>query len=134
MTIPDPVGELVALLKNDAAVTDLAGENLFGGGLPPDVRVEMPLAVVVVTAAGGPGRRSYSRYRRGRIDTACYGQTLKESWDLHAAVREVLEGIRRSGSLLWAQTISDGANGIDPRERWPTCLASYQVLSATDTD
>jgi hypothetical protein len=134
VSVPDPIGELVALLLDDSEVAEIAGQNVFGGGLPAEVRADMPQAAVVVTAAGGPGRRGYNRYRVTRVDTTCYGQTLKESWDLHAVVRELLENLRRSGALFWAQTISDGVNGIDPKERWPTCFAGYQVLSASDTD
>ncbi len=134
MTVPDPISEIIALLEGDNDVFALCGDNVFGGGLPADARAALPQATVVVTAAGGPGRRGYNRYRSTRVDTTCYGSTLKESWDLHLAVREVLEGIRRSGSLFWAQTIADGANAIDKVEQWPTCFASYLVMSAADTD
>lgn len=132
MTTPDPVGELVALLKADAAVTALAGTRVFSGGIPANGRGEMPQATVVLTPAGGPGRRGYNRYRRTRVDTTCYGATLKQSWQLHLAVRELLEGLHRNGSIFWAQVTSDGANALDPAEQWPTCYASYSVLSADE--
>jgi len=134
MTIPDPIAEIVALLQADLDVSEIAAGNVFGGGLPQTVREQMPVAAVVVTAAGGPGRRGYLRYRRTRIDTTCYGETLKQSWDLHAAVREVLETLDRDGSLFWAQTITDGVNAIDRVEQWPTCYAGYMVMSAADSD
>lgn len=134
MAPPDPIAELVALLSGDDDVSALAESGIFGGGLPPTVREDMPNPAVVVTAAGGPGRRGYNRYRTTRIDTACYGKTLKQSSDLHLAVREVLENIRRNGSLFWAHTITDGTNALDPVSQWPTCLAGYLVMSADQTD
>jgi hypothetical protein len=133
VTIADPIAELVALLAADPDVAALAGGNVFGY-LTDDARAGMPQPAVVVSPAGGPGRRGYMRVRRTRVDTTCYGDTLEQSWQLHAAVREVLEGIRRSGSLLSAQTIADGTNRLDPLTKWPTCFASYQLLSADTTD
>jgi hypothetical protein len=132
VTIPDPISDLVALLREDSAVAALAGENVFGGGLPHDARIAMPQPAVVVKPAGGPGRRGYNLYRTTRIDTVCYGTTLKQSWDLHLAVRELLEELRRPGAIFWVTVSSDGANAIDPVEQWPTCFASYLVMSAID--
>ncbi len=135
MTIPDPIAEIVALLLNDLDVTDLVGDLVFGGGLTSEARKDMPQPAVIVSAAGGPGRRGYIRTRRTRVDTSCYGTTLKQSWDVHLAVREVLENLRRpSATLFWAETISDGANAIDPHEQWPVCFASYMVMSADAAD
>lgn len=134
MSIPDPIAEIVALVAADADVAAICADNVFGGGIPISVKEQMPQAAVVVTASGGPGRRGYTRYRETRVDTTCYGQTLKESWDLHLAVREVLENLRRSGSLFWARTITDGTNAIERTEQWPTCFAGYLVMSADATD
>jgi hypothetical protein len=134
VTIPDPIAELVALLQADPDVSALTGANVFGGELTREAKQAMPIAAVVVAPSGGPGRRGYLRVRRGRIDTICYGESLKQCSDLHAAVREVLENIRRSGSILWAQTIADGTARREPHTEWPICFASYQVMSATDAD
>lgn len=134
MPAPDVIAEIVALLSADNDVSTLAAAGVFGGGIPESVKETMPQPAVVVTAGGGPGRRGYNKYRNTRVDTTCYGQTLKESEELHRAVREVLENVRRSGSLFWAQTITDGLNAIDRVTQWPTCYAGYLVMSATDTD
>jgi len=134
MSIPDPIGEIVDLLLDDSNVAELADENVFGGGLPATARASMPQAAVVVKPAGGPGKRGYNRHRTTRVDTVCYGSTLKESWDVHLAVREVLEGLRRDGSIFWVIVSSDGTNAIDPVEQWPTCFASYNVMSADEAD
>lgn len=130
--IPDPIAEIVALLKDDPDVSAIAGARVFGGGLSTSARGQMPQAAVVVTPAGGPGRRGYNRYRVTRVDTTCYGATLKQSAQLHNVVREVLELLRRNGSLFWAKPASDGANALDPVTQWPTCYASYLVMSADE--
>lgn len=130
MTIPDPISEIVALLEVNAAVTALVGDRIHGGALSKATREAMPQAAVVVTPAGGVGRKGYTLVRRGRVDTVCYGASLIESWKVHLAVREVLENLRRDGSLLWAEISSDGANALDPAELWPICFASYTVMSA----
>lgn len=130
MTIPDPIAEIIALLEVDAAVIALVGDRIYGGGLSEATRAAMPQTAVVVTPAGGTGRPGYTLTRFGRVDTICYGATLHESWQVHLAVREVLENLDRDGALFWAEISSDGANALDPAELWPTCYASYSVLSA----
>lgn len=131
MTPPDPITDIVALLEADTSVTDLTS-LIFGGGLPEGT--EMPQAAVIVKPAGGQGRRGYELHRNTRVDTICYGRTLKESWDLHRAVRDVLESLRHptSTSILWASIASDGANAIDQTTQWPTCFASYTIKSAVE--
>lgn len=132
MTIPDPIGDIVKLLKADTAVAASAGTRVYAGGIPEKQQAAMPQATVVVKAAGGPGRRGYNRYRQTRIDTICYGADPHESWLLHCAVREVLELLRMTGAIFWATPSSDGTNAIDPTTQWPTCFASYIVQSATE--
>lgn len=132
MTIPDPIEELRDLLKADAGVSAIAGDLVFGGGLPDAARAAMPQPAVVVSPAGGIGRKGRTRFRFTRIDTTCYGATLKQSWDLHRAVRQVLEELLRSGSVFSAEPVADGQNAIHPETQWPTCYASYRVLSATE--
>lgn len=129
MTIPDPIGDLVSLLAADTATKALVGSRVYGGGLPPNL--SMPQPAVVVKAAGGAGRRGYNKYRTTRIDTVCYGTTLKQAWSVHLAAREVLEGLDRPGSVFWVTASFDGASALDPVTQWPTCYASYTVMSAT---
>lgn len=132
MAVPDPIAELVALLANTETVTTLAS-GVYGGGLPDTAKAVMPTGVVVVKPAGGPGRKGFLLYRRGRVDIVCMAATLYQSWQLHLAVRETLENLQRTGSLIDVAVVSDGTNAIDPLTQWPTCYASYQVTSATST-
>lgn len=127
MSPPDPISLILDLLKADAGVAALTS-LVYGGGVPAGV--QMPQAAVVVKPAGGPGRKGFEGWRRGRIDTVCYGATLLASWELHLAVREALENMLRSGALFSVEVSSDGANALDPTELWPVCYASYVVLSA----
>lgn len=131
MTIPDPVALARVLLLADAAVAALVGENVYGGELPDSLNAAMPAKAVVITPAGGPGRRGTLAYRRNRIDTVCYGATLEDAWSVHLAVREALETMTASGALRSIETSSDGTLARDPRTEWPSCYASYLVGSVT---
>lgn len=133
MSIPDPIEEIRALLLADANVASIAGTHVYGDEIPEAVRVTMPVPVVVLLDAGGPGRSAFNLYRRTRIDTLCYGETLSQSAQLHRYVREVLETMNRpSGTLFTAEVSSDGTNRRDPVTQWPLDIASYLVMSATD--
>lgn len=129
---PDPIEELQALLAADSAVVALAVDRVYGGELDPDVNEQMPVAAVVLAPAGGPGRPGTLGVRRNRIDTICFGATLEQAWQLHIAVREALETMSRTDTLFSVETTSDGALARDATTQWPTCYASYSVLSAID--
>lgn len=133
MTIPDPIEEIRTLLLADTDVESLASTRVYGGEIAEAAREAMPQPVVVLLPSGGPGRAGYNLYRRTRIDTLCYGETLKQSHQLHLFVREVLETMNRpTGTLFSAEVSSDGVNRRDPVTQWPLCIASYLVMSATD--
>lgn len=132
MTIPDPISEIIGLLKGDTAVDALV-DGRVGREITESENAAMPRAAVVVTPVGGPGRHGRLRIRYTRVDTTCFGATLKESWTLHLAVREVLESMGRDGALKDAEITSDGTNARDPVTQWPTCYASYRVMSATES-
>lgn len=132
MSIPDPIADIVTLLLADNAVAALVDERVFGAELPADEAKDMPRAAIVVSPAGGPGRPGTVKYRRLRVDTICFGADLLESWQVHAAVREVLETLaHRDSSLFSIEMSSEAANARDPVKQWPTCYASYRVLTAT---
>jgi hypothetical protein len=130
MTIADPIADIRTLLLADTAVAALVDTRVFGGELPEAESAQMPRAAVVVSPAGGPGRPKFMKIRHTRVDTICYGATLHDSWALHLAVREALETLARSsGSLKAIEMSADAANARDPVKQWPTCYASYRVLS-----
>ena len=131
MTIPDPIGDLVALLKADAGVTAITS-RVFSGGLSQAQQASMPEATVVVKPAGGPGRPKLMLIRRTIVDTVIYGNDLKTAWQLHLAVREALETLRvPTGSVKTIEMASDAALAVDQMTQWPTCYASYHVLAVT---
>lgn len=130
MTVPDTLDDIRTLLLADAAVAAATSSRVFSGELPEEESRLMPRAAVVVSPAGGPGRQGTTKYRRTRVDTTCYGATLHESWQVHLAVREALETLsRRDNSLISLEMTSDGALARDPLKQWPTCYASYRLLS-----
>lgn len=132
MTIPDPIADLRQVLLNDAAVAALVDDRVYHSELPEAQSSSMPEQAVVLALAGGPGRLKTTQLRHLRLDTLCYGATLYESQQLHAAVREALETLdRRSDSAISVEMASDGQNGRDPLKQWPVCLASYRLLSTT---
>lgn len=128
MSAPNPLALIIALLLADNEVAALVGARVRPR-IVDDERKAMPQPYVVVTAAGGPGRRGKQGWRKTRIDTACYGATLLESWDVHAAVRDALENAGRDGALLSIEMTSDGVNDMHPTLQWPVCYATYAVLS-----
>lgn len=130
--IPDPIGELATMLAADTAVAALADTHVYGGELPRALNGDTPPTAVVLSPAGGPGRRKSLKIRFTRVDTICYGPTLEEAWALHLAVREALETMTRTTTLFSVETSSDGALARDATTQWPTCYASYGVLSAID--
>ena len=131
MSIPDPVALLITSLKATSAVTAIASTRVYGFAIPPSIQASMPEAAVVVSPSGGAGRRML-RVRNNRIDTTCYGATLPQAWQLHQAVRESLEVMVSTGTLKSAVISSEGSPALDPVTQWPTCYASYTVLSATE--
>lgn len=132
MTIPDPIADIRALLVADTTVSALVADRVYHSELPEPESPNMPQQAVVVAQAGGPGRPKTLKTRTIRLDTLCYGATLYESYQLHQAVREVVETLaRRSNSVISVETVSDGQNARDPLKQWPVCFASYRLLSTT---
>lgn len=134
MTIPDPIADIRALLLADPTVDGLVSGRVYHSELPASESADpaFPRQTVVVAQAGGPGRPKTLKTRTIRLDTICYGATLYESYQLHQAVREVVETLaRRSDSVISVETISDGQNARDPLKQWPVCFASYRALTTT---
>lgn len=131
MTLPDPIGDLAALLKADTGVLAITS-RIFSGGIPQSQQAGMPQATVVVKPAGGPGRPKLMLIRRTTVDTICYGASLHDAWQLHLAVREALETLDRpTGSVKTVEMASEAVLAIDASTEWPTCYASYRVLATT---
>lgn len=132
MTIPDPLADIRALLLGDTAVEALVGTRVFVAEIPEAQSAGMPQKTVVISPAGGPGRPKGLKIRHLRIDTICYGATLRESKDVHDAVREALETLSiPTGSVKTIEMAADAQNARDLVKQWPTCYASYLALTAT---
>jgi hypothetical protein len=124
---PNPITILRGILAADDTINGLTGGRVYGMKLPDDAA--MPQACVVVKPAGGPGRRGSEGWRRNRIDTSCYGATESESWELHMAVRDLLEGLRQTRDLKSVMMTAEGSTALEPDTLWPVTYASYAALT-----
>jgi hypothetical protein len=131
----DPISALVGFLKVQTPVTALGGTRVFGGELPRNENQSMPrTAIVLSPAGGGLIGLEYQTFGDQRVDVACYGATVKASWDLYLAVHQALKLLKRevyADTLLhWARLSSAGASGRTPDTDWPITISSWQVLAA----
>lgn len=137
---PDPLWALVKMLRDDATISEL-GAQVFAGEIP---RIEvggdpargiqpMPKRVVLLNAAGGGLiGRAFQEYGDVRVDVHCYGQTRRDAWIVHLAVRTALKQMRSqtiSGvRLMWARAAGGGIVTREPDTEWPITLSSWQML------
>lgn len=132
----DVVDALVSLLKADAAITAIAGTNVFGTSLPDEITGTDAVAALVVSFAGGAQALGggYMQHGDVRCDTKAYGRHPGEAVSLNGAAKAVLKGLRRQvveGVLLhWARPVGGPLSLLDPDLRWPYVLHSWQVYSA----
>ena len=132
----DIIGALVALLKADAAIAVLAGDDVYGTELPQDAVKRMPQRMIVINPSGGSSLMSGSDvdFDTQRFDLFAYGVTPRDANQLRAVARAVLLKVQRrliNGTLIhW---INSGGGFFDARERdgqWPQSFQSFQVLHA----
>lgn len=127
----DPLEGVRSFLRADSDVAQLSGDRVFVAELPRDEVEEMPRKAVLLKPAGGPGGGAYLDFAKVRVDVDCYGETPKEAWLLHLAVRTALKNMRRTvvkGVLLHSADVSaDGSSGRDPETDWPVTVATYLV-------
>ncbi len=137
MAEADIIGALVALLKADAAVAVLAGDDVYGTEMPQEAVKRMPGKMLVVTPSGGVSLMSGSDVAADtqRFDVFAYGATPREANTLRTLARAVLLRTKRkivAGVLIhW---INSGGGFFAARERdgqWPQSFQSFQVLHAT---
>lgn len=136
--MPDPVAAVVAALKADADVADLAGGRVFGGELPAREAKSMPRAAVVLKPAGGGLLGAATAdYGDQRLDVDCYAATPLSAWELYLAVYTALKALRRSVHaetlVHWAKPSTKGTLARDPDTDWPITVSSWQVLAGEST-
>lgn len=137
MPFPDVVAAIVQLLRQDAEVTALAGQRVYGVRLPASESQHMPRGAVVVSRGGGGiglGNRSYVQIENSRIDVRCYGLTDYEAKQLDAAAHAVLKGWRGGpvgDCFLYPARIEIGpVDLLEPEVEWPLVWQSYQVMAS----
>lgn len=134
----DPRLALVTYLKSQ--VGHMCENRIFRPELPRDFseagagKVEMPVACIVISPAGG-----YTKYGDGtmgigdpKVDVRCYGSTAQEAQALGDASLLALKTMRRSvwsGCLVQAVNIVAGSLPmIDTDTLWSFDLITVQVI------
>lgn len=139
MSVPDIVVAVIAFLRADEAVAELAAEFIYyeelakqrieawGAGMPKE-------EVVVVRRSGGPSDRARIRYQRQRIDVFCYGRTPRKAADLEIAVYDALKQMvphNEGPCRIWDAEVSSGAIALREQDtKWPLVFRSYVVSAA----
>lgn len=129
------ISAVVAFLKADSGVAAVVSTRVFGGKLPQSESGNMPRAAIVVQRGGGGLRgTAYQKYSDVRADILCYGRNELEADNVFLAVQDALKQIRSAtagDTILYSATLSAGGfTGTDPDTDWPTCLSSWEVLTA----
>lgn len=132
----DTVGALRAALLADGTVVV---DAIYGDELPLEEVDSMPAKVVVIRSAGGGtfGGREKT-WSDGRFDVDVYATSMKEAGDVYATVRKSLAQIDRKKVTVdgipilvhWAHETMRGIVGREPDTQWPTCIGSWQVMTA----
>ena len=136
--IADPTLSIAAYLI--ATVGDQCDNNVFRPAIPKTFISQMPVACIVVRAAGG-----YAMFGRGqlpvgdpRIDAICYGSTPLESQNLARGVVVALKALQREiweGALIhWARISAGPLPAIDEDTLWNYTLVSAQVMHSELTE
>jgi len=132
--VSDPIGAVVMILAGSAAVSDLAGTDIYGGELPAEAVARLPKGMVVVQASGGVSltQGSYAEHDTQRIDVTCYAKTPREAEMLRKAAEKILRQIRRqavAGTLIpWIDSAGGSMAGRERDGSWPTAFQSFQVF------
>lgn len=131
----DPIVGLRAYLLADDDVAELAGDDVFGGGIPEGLNETMPAPVVTLSPAGGAGIGDHTPlYGSSRVDVRSWGKTGYEasllSLAVSAALRALEQGSYGGVKVLWARPASSGLALVDPDTGWPFVLSTWQVLVA----
>jgi Protein of unknown function (DUF3168) len=137
MAEADIIGALVALLKADAAVAILAGDDVYGIELPQEAVKRMPRNMLVIQPSGGVSLTAGSDVQADtqRVDVFAYGATPREANSLRNVAKTVLLRTRRKLiSRVLIHWINSGGGFFAARERdgqWPQSFQSFQIFHAT---
>lgn len=145
--MPDRINAIKQLLVADADVAAVVAGRVFAHELPDPIVSRMPMAVIVISAGGGPN--TYSRGTQQisdqRLDIAHYHRTPDGAYSLEDITFQLLNQMLRTtvGDTVihWARRSAGPIDGRfpsipwpgmapDPSAHWPRVISSYQVLAA----
>lgn len=131
MAEPDIIGALRHLVAIDPETVLVAGDNVFGGELPPGF--EMPQRAILITASGGPavgyGRAALDMQR---VDVIGYGVTPADADLARRTACQRMWNIDREVALgVLVHEASNAGGFSQARDRdghWPQSFRSFSVL------
>lgn len=130
----DLTAALVQLMKQNATITALLDDWVFGGELPPGATAQMPKRALVIALSGGVSLTSGSNAEHDtqRVDVFGYGETPHEAARVIATAGLVMRRIERvvsEGVLIhWARQAGGFSAGRDGQTQWPRAFQSFQVF------
>lgn len=145
------VAGILDVLLNTPDITVMTEQRIWGMEIPRfcsehgDCREgqHMPRACIVVTrdggGAGGPGARSYARWRNDRLDIFTFGKDPLEAERLQVLVYDRMTDLRQthvmSANVILKNAVVSGGPlpGRDPDGDWPYQFMSFDVASTPDS-
>lgn len=138
----DVVAALVALLKAQAPVAALVGQDIFGGELPPKMTARMPARAIVLAHSGGTSLTagSFAEFDTVRVDLFAHGETPSQAVELllagSLALRRARRGVwPRTGSGMLIHWVSPAGGPMPARDSalaWPRAFQPFQVMHALE--
>lgn len=130
----DPLGAMVAALLADAPTAAIAGTDVFGGELSPDVLARMPTSAILLVPSGGVSLTggSSAEVDGQRLDLFAFAGTPGDANRLRATAARRLQMIERevfAGTLIhWVNRAGGFALARDRDGQWPQAFQSFQVF------
>lgn len=143
MTTPnaDVVAAVRQMLLDDAAISALVTDRIWGGSLPRSEDASMPRKNIVISRGGkapSAGTNSYIGIQRVRLDIRCYGEDPFEAGTVYRHVDAFLKAVvpqtvdLADGGVRVHNAIESmgGIDMVDPDTDWPSVACAWSVSTA----
>ena len=138
MSLVDPLGKILAEIRDDAAVSALVSDRVRGGEpAPGDALGAGHYQAFVVLSELGHSRLKRAPIQEVRIVAKCYGVTFQGAEELAGAVSDAIHAtghrISASGVSIFG-SFDDGGEAAsrDPDTDQPMAAVVIQVNASTD--
>jgi hypothetical protein len=150
LPMPDRINAITQLLRDDPDIALVVSGRIFAHELPDPVVSRMPLAAIVVSAAGSANTfdGGLQQLSDERLDVMSYSRTPEGAYQLYGLVHALLKPLTRTtvGDTVihWARKAGGPIDGRtppiawpgmapDPSSHWPRVVSTWQVLAADIT-